>query len=144
MPMSRNELHFFWTYAPRLSFGAMHKWSIREQVEAYDELDVIAAVTRSAGMRSRCLSVLTTRPDVAILSKLGCEPGGEALLALFEGEYVSDKAAQAAKHGEWPIFIFGETRIDTTPTPSACDLLLSCGPCLDEWQPLFADRAPRP
>ncbi|MGX5775491.1 hypothetical protein [Methylorubrum zatmanii] len=87
MPRASDEKWFFDTYAPRLSFDAMQSWSIRQQIEAYDELDVIAEHTTDNVMRSACLGVLTSRPDIAVLSKLGCKEDGDEFLALFDNEY---------------------------------------------------------
>ena len=96
MPCASAEKWYFDTYAPRLSFDAMHQWSIRQQIEAFDELDVIAEMTTDNVMRGACLGVLTGRPDIAVLSKLGCKEDGEEFLALFENEYAVGSAPDVA------------------------------------------------
>lgn len=96
MPCASAEKWYFDTYAPRLSFDVMRSWSIRQQVEAFDELDVIAATTADSVMRGACLGVLTSRPDIAVLSKLGCKEDGDEFLALFEDEYVGREAPRPA------------------------------------------------
>lgn len=96
MPCASAEKWYFDTYAPRLSFDEMRSWSIRQQIEAFDELDVIAEMTTDNVMRGACLGVLTGRPDIAVLSKLGCKEDGEEFLALFEDEYVGTDAPRPA------------------------------------------------
>ena len=70
MPPSDGELWCLWTFGSRLSTGQIAHRSWDEQVEAYDEIDALAAVTACDTLRRRCLDILTSRPDVALMARL--------------------------------------------------------------------------